>query len=110
MFSANAKKDSRTVLAWRWFFRHRRRLGRGRAVRRRLVHCDFRHVGGDVQRSSTRSLSSAPIANDTDTTEKSIWPIGGMIRRTGFKIGSHSRVSKRTPGAYPPGETKLVNA
>src|SRR5579863_432305 len=34
-----------------------------------LVHCDFRHVGGDVQRSST---SRAPITIDTQSTEKSI--------------------------------------
>jgi hypothetical protein len=40
-----------------------------RAARRRLVHCDFRHVGGDVQRSST---SRAPITIDTQSTEKSI--------------------------------------
>jgi hypothetical protein len=39
----------------------------GRRVAR--VHCDFRHVGGDVQRSST---SMAPMAIDTQSTEKSI--------------------------------------
>ena len=53
----------------------------------RFVHCDIRHVRGDVQRSST---SSAPIAIDTQSTEKSICPIRGIIRRTGFKIGSHT--------------------
>ena len=31
---------------------------------------------------------------DTQRTEKSICPIGGIIRRTGFKIGSHSCASK----------------
>jgi hypothetical protein len=34
-----------------------------------LVHCDFRHVGADVQRSST---NRAPITIDTQSTEKSI--------------------------------------
>jgi len=46
-----------------------------------------------------KKLSSAPIAIDTHSTEKSIWPIGGMIRRTGFKIGSQSCESRRMPGA-----------
>jgi hypothetical protein len=35
----------------------------------RIVHCEFRHVGADVQRSST---SKAPIAIDTQRKEKSI--------------------------------------
>src|ERR1700736_1940520 len=77
-----------------------------RCAARGLVHYVFRHVGGDVQRSHT---SRPPIKIDTQSTEKSIWPIGGMIRRTGFKIGSQSCESRRTPGAYPPGDTKLVS-
>jgi hypothetical protein len=61
-----------------------------------LVRSNFSHVGRDVQRNST---SRALIAIATQSTEKSIWPIGGMSRRTGRKIGSQSCASKRTPGA-----------
>jgi hypothetical protein len=55
--------------------------------RDRFVHCVIRHVRGDVQR---RSTSNAPITIDTHSTEKSIWPIGGITRRTRLSIGSHS--------------------
>ena len=44
-----------------------------------LVGSDFRHVGRHVQR---RSINSAPIAIDTQRNEKSIWPMGGITRRT----------------------------
>jgi len=107
MFSANAKKDSRTVLAWRWFFQASASLGRGRAVRRRSFTV-ISACRGDVQRSSTRSLSSAPIAIDTHSTEKSIWPIGGMIRAR-VQDGSQSCESRADAGRSP-GDTKLVNA
>jgi hypothetical protein len=50
-------------------------------------HCDIRHVRADVQRSST---SSAPIAIETHRKEKSICPMGGIMRRTRFRMGSHS--------------------
>jgi hypothetical protein len=63
------KKICAEVGAWCWFFRLPRRLELGRGLRRADVHCDFRHVGGDVQRSST---SKAPITIDTQSTEKSI--------------------------------------
>jgi hypothetical protein len=100
MFSAIAKKDLRAERASLVFsgFRVCREQFHSPALPRPppFVRSDFRHVGGDVQRSST---SSAPIAIDTQSTEKSIWPIGGMTRRTGFKIGSQSCASKRTPGA-----------
>jgi hypothetical protein len=52
-----------------------------------FVHCDIRHVRADVQRNNT---SSAPIAIETQRKEKSICPMGGIIRRTRFRIGSHS--------------------
>ena len=61
-----------------------------------FVHCDIRHVRADVQRNNT---SNAPIAIETQRKEKSICPMGGIMRRTRFKIGSHSCASKRTPGA-----------
>ena len=81
-------------------------LRRPPAAAGRLVRCDFRHVERDVQRSST---NKAPMAMDTQRTEKSIWPIGGIMRRTGLSTGSHNCPSSRNPGAYPPGDTKLVS-
>src|ERR1700736_113823 len=61
--------------------------GRIRAAMHRFVHSDIRHVRGDVQRSNT---SNAPLAIETQSTEKSICPMRGIVRRTGFKMHSHS--------------------
>jgi hypothetical protein len=70
MFSANAKKDPgarRSTPAG--FSGFRADLNAAAVSASRLVHCDFMHVGDDVQRSST---SKAPITIDTQSTEKSI--------------------------------------
>src|ERR1700676_4348203 len=58
-----------------------------RGAMRFCVHCDSRHVRGDVQRSNT---SSAPMPIETQRTEKSICPMRGITRRTSFKKSSHT--------------------
>ncbi len=57
-----------------------------------------------------KTNNNALIAIETHSTEKSICPIGGMIRRTGRKTGSQRRTTSRTPGSPPPGDMKLDKA
>jgi hypothetical protein len=85
---AQSRKKISTVDAIRaGFSGFRAREGPIRVAMHRFVRSDISHVRGDVQRSNT---SNAPIAIETQSTEKSICPMRGIARRTGFKIGSHS--------------------
>jgi hypothetical protein len=96
MFSAIAKKDGNAQVRASLFFQGSASIGGPALQRNRLGGSVFKQVRPHIQRSST---SNAPIAIDTHSTEKSICPIGGMSLRTGFKTGSQSCESTRTPGA-----------
>jgi hypothetical protein len=82
---------------------HSPRTGRSKSfLYRGVEHLASQCRKGRVPASDqlcANNTSSAPIAIETQSIEKSICPIGGIMRRTGFNSGSHNCRTRPVPGA-----------